>query len=164
MPTLLEEYQRSELSKRPSKAQNAPTSQEVETLIRDFKKFVRFEPKWIKEGSSPEMIEACEVLGYFMATGNKDVNHALTKSQIRNVFGEIKRIQIKGFENERKDFYLLKPKVAYNAGRHNKLGILVFKEYFNLAYACVENASDYEHFCDFFEAILAYHKAFGGKD
>jgi CRISPR-associated protein Csm2 len=163
MPTV-EEYRRHQLSEQRSKAQNAPTSQEVENLIRDFKKFVRFEPKWIKEGSSPEMIEACEFIGRFMAHAGKNDNQALTKSQIRNVFGEIKRIQIKGFENEKKSFYLLKPKVAYNAGRHNKLGILVFKEYFNLAHACVENASDYEHFCDFFEAILAYHKAHGGKD
>jgi CRISPR-associated protein Csm2 len=75
---------------------------ETETLIRDFKKFIQFDQKWIKEGSSPEMIEACEVLGYFMAPASKDDRQALTKSQIRNVFGEIKRIQMKGFENEKK--------------------------------------------------------------
>lgn len=163
MPTV-DEYYRHPLCERRKSAQKNLNEGEINSLIHDFLNFDRFEPKWIKEGSSAEMINACEVLGRFIAPVSKEDKQALTKSQIRNVFGEIKRIQMKGFENEKKDFYLLKPKVAYNAGRHNKLGILLFKRYFDLAYDCVENASDYEHFCDFFEAVLAYHKAYGGKD
>ncbi len=163
MPTV-EEYSRHPLCERRRGAQRGINAHETDSLIHDFLDFDQFDSKWIKEGSSPDMVNACDVLGLFLAPVTKDDRQALTKSQIRNVFGEIKRIQMKGFENEKKDFYLLKPKVAYNAGRHNKLGILLFKKYFDLAYNCVENESDYEHFCDFFEAILAYHTAYGGKD
>ena len=87
----------------------------------------------------------------------------LLKIQIRNVFGEIKRIQMKGFENEKASFFLLKPKIAYAAKRHNDIGINTLKKYFDLAHKEVADARTYQNFVDFFESILAYHKAYGGN-
>lgn len=137
---------------------------EIENLIKDFLTFNSFDKKWIKNGADEKMIDFSELLGYFLAPSTPSDKSALTKSQIRNVFGEIKRIQMKGFEVEKTAFFILKPKVAYNAGRHNKLGILTFKEYFNKAFSEVTNKEEFENFVNLFEAILAYHKAFGGKD
>lgn len=63
---------------------------------------------------------------------------------------------------------LLKPKMAYANGRHNKKKN---KPGFKLIVDCLSYAIDLvdgqkyrmENFFNFFEAILAYHKAEGGK-
>jgi CRISPR-associated protein Csm2 len=111
-----------------------------------------------------------------------DTKEALTNSQIRNVFGEVKRIQMKlyGAENkndlwekEKSSFLLLKPKIAYATGRAiSKTAnsrISSFSEIMTIAIDKVKADSEgatnrFMNFVDFFESILAYHKAFGGRD
>ena len=117
-----------------------------------------FNPDWIKKGIEKATVDFTDSLGEFV----KD--NGLTASQIRNVFGEIKRIQMKGFEQEKASFYLLKPKMAYAAKRQNDAGINTLKKFFDLAHQEVTDAKTYQNFVDFFESILAYHKAYGGKD
>ena len=122
----------------------------------------RFNSQWIQSGVDEEAVQFADDFGRFLVT-NK-----MTTSQIRNVFGEIKRIQIKGFDEEKPGFYLLKPKMAYAASRVERpkaKGINEFKKVFDQAHGEVKNNKDrYMNFVDFFEAILAYHKAHGGKD
>jgi len=118
----------------------------------------KFSPTWITSGITQETVTFSDELGRFI----KD--YGLTTSQIRNVFGEIKRIQLKGFENEKPRFYLLKPKMAYAAKRANNQGIRVLKQFFDEAHSQVNDKVTYQNFVDFFESILAYHKAYGGKD
>lgn len=103
---------------------------------------------------------------YADAVGLKIKN--LSSSQIRNIYGEMKRIQVKGFDKAKASFYLLKPKVAYAYGRALKgtrpsEEMKTFKEVFDAAFACVTDARTYDNFCNFIEAILAYHKFHGGK-
>lgn len=143
---------------------NRLNASEVKNLIADFVRFNPFNDEWITTGANQNMIDSVEVMGKFMAPNYRDDKDALTNSQIRNVFGEIKRIQMGGFEKNKSSFMILKPKVAYAAGRHNKLGILTFKKYFDLASKCVKDDSTYHNFCNFLESIVAYHKAYGGKD
>ena len=90
---------------------------------------------------------------------------AMSNSQIRNVYGEVKRIQMSGdFENSKMSFYLLKPKMAYAYGRsNNNPGMKVFKGVFDQASSLVENEKTFQNFCNLMEALLAYHRAFGGK-
>jgi len=117
-----------------------------------------FSASWITTGITQETVQFSDELGKFIKeTG-------LTTSQIRNVFGEIKRIQLKGFENEKPSFYLLKPKMAYAASRANNSGIRTLKKFFDEAHSQVKDRVSYQNFVDFFESILAYHKAYGGKD
>ena len=116
-----------------------------------------FNADWIIKGITQETVEFSDQLGRFIK------EKGLSASQIRNVFGEIKRIQMKGFENERASFYLLKPKIAYAAKRQNDVGIVTLKKYFDLAHQEVTDARTYQNFVDFFESILAYHKAYGGN-
>lgn len=118
----------------------------------------KFNPEWIQNGITQETVTFSDQLGKFIK------EKGLTTSQIRNVFGEIKRIQMKGFENEKASFFLLKPKIAYAAKRQNDLGINTLKKFFDLAHLEVSDAKSYQNFVDFFEAILAYHKSYGGKD
>jgi len=117
-----------------------------------------FSPDWIKTGITQETVRFSDDLGKFIKeTG-------LTTSQIRNVFGEIKRIQLKGFENEKPSFYLLKPKMAYASKRAGNICIQTLKQFFDEAHSHVNDKVSYQNFVDFFESILAYHKAYGGKD
>jgi len=117
-----------------------------------------FSASWITTGITQETVQFSDELGKFI----KD--NGLTTSQIRNVFGEIKRIQLKGYDNEKPSFYLLKPKMAYAAKRGGNTGIQTLKRYFDEAHAQVNDTKTYQNFVDFFESILAYHKAYGGKD
>jgi len=98
--------------------------------------------------------------------GEEIVRQGLTTSQIRNFFGEVRRIQMKGIENEKTAFLLLKPKLAYAAKRAAKQGADMFKDVILKAHEVVMEAKDnddefearFKNFVDFLEAILAYHK------
>lgn len=138
----------------PSNSYGAPRPT-AESKFRE----LPYDSAWIKTGATPEMVTYAEEAGKFMAI-NK-----LTNSKIRSIYGEIKRIQMGEFEKEKSSFYLLKPKVAYALGRdeHNE-GLKLFKLVFDRCFADVEDQKTYHNFCNFIEAILAYHKAYGGKD
>ena len=125
------------------------------------KKFseLSFEKEWISKGANTDLVKYAEEAGKFMA------ENGLTNSKIRSIYGEIKRIQMGEFEKEKSSFYLLKPKVAYALGRDEKNeGLKLFKKIFDTASQSVENQKSYLNFCNFIEAILAYHKSYGGKD
>ena len=118
-----------------------------------------YDSLWITTGASPQLVSYAEQAGEFMA------KHGLTNSKIRSIYGEVKRIQMGDFEKEKASFYLLKPKVAYALGRDEKNeGLKLFKLIFDLASQDVNDQKTYMNFCNFIEAILAYHKAFGGRD
>lgn len=118
-----------------------------------------FNKGWILNGADEKLVDYAEKAGKFMA------NNGLTNSKIRSIYGEIKRIQMGEFEKEKSSFYLLKPKVAYALGRDDKNeGLKLFKKVFDIASDSVSDQKSYQNFCNFIEAILAYHKAFGGKD
>ncbi len=124
----------------------------------------RFEKRWITNGIDSSGIEFAESFGKFLQEAK------FTTSQIRSVFGEVKRIQLKGFdkEQERRSFLLLRPKVAYAAKRAENKGATAFQQVIDQAIKTVaveEPDSDrrFVNFCHLFEAILAYHKANGGR-
>ena len=137
---------------------NEQKKKDNKQFVQNFFKELNFQSKWITEGADRDMVVFADKCGKYMA-------HDLTKSQIRNVFGEIKRIQLKGFDEAKSAFVLLKPKVAYAEGRNKTSGMMLFKMIFDSGWNCVEDdESRYHNFCNLLEAILAYHKAYGGKD
>jgi len=118
-----------------------------------------FNPNWISNGADAELVVYAEKAGDFMAKNN------LTNSKIRSIYGEIKRIQMGDFEKDKSSFFLLKPKVAYALGRDaNNEGLKLFKKIFDNVFGYVKDDKSYQNFCNLIEAILAYHKANGGKD
>ncbi len=138
--------------------------------IGQFFKDYPFDQNWILIGADERMVLFADKAGEYMAPkGDRDKQH-LSKSQIRNVFGEIKRIQLKGYDTQegRSSFMLLKPKVAYAEGRNKTKGLSLFKRIFDDGWDIVTNNNatniQYGNFCALLEAILAYHKAYGGKD
>ena len=113
--------------------------------------------KKIINGDTKELVRVAEKLGKHLKL--KD----LTTSQIRNVFGSVKKMEMKGFEE--KELLLLKPKLAYAASRPgSKQGTKDLRNVLSNAIDFVGDSQEhFENFCNFFEAILAYHRAAGGK-
>ena len=120
---------------------------------------MKFDSTWIKNETDKNLIDFAETAGKYMA------RNGLTNSKIRRIYSEIKRIQMEGFEKEKASFYLLRPKVAYALGRepYNK-GLELFKIIFEKCAIDVVDEKTYKNFCNLLEAVLAYHKAHGGKD
>ncbi len=109
----------------------------------------------IRDGGKP-LVDAAEKLGRHLKDGG------LTTSQIRNIYGMVKKMEMQEFDPH--EFILLKPKLAYAARRARSRGADDLKTV--LSWAIDEVGSDtqkFSRFVDFFEAILAYHVAAGGK-
>lgn len=102
----------------------------------------------------------------------KELSGKLTTSQIRNIFGEVRSIEQEvGLEEEtlplnvQRRLLMLKPKMAYQIGRfsnNNALRALV--DTLSRAIDLIGNdVRRFHTFVDLFEAILAYHRRYGGK-
>jgi CRISPR-associated protein Csm2 len=134
--------------------------------INDFKK------DWIVKGLDEAAVYFAEKFGEHLCDLQNDKRvgrMAMTTSQIRNVFGEVKRIQAKGFSNAKSDFLLLKPKLAYAEARviakSGKSRLSDFRKVMDMAHTEVKGEEQqFQNFVDFLEAILAYHKFYGGRD
>lgn len=119
--------------------------------------------KWIENGPDVNLVKEAENFGKELKNGN------LTRSQIRQSFTKMKSIEAKGFSNNKSNFLMLKPFLAYAAGRDNKDGIKKFKEKISIAIDYVFNGPTekeeerFKNFCMLFEAILSYHRAHGGN-
>lgn len=111
-------------------------------------------PDVIEEGGEALVI-AAENLGRKLARN-------LKTSQIRKVYGAVKKIQMSD-KFQRNDLIMLKPKLAYAAARNDEVTDL--KDALTQAIDKVgDDPHRFKNFVDFFEATLAYHRAAGGKD
>ncbi|WP_051328219.1 type III-A CRISPR-associated protein Csm2 [Desulfatirhabdium butyrativorans] len=97
----------------------------------------------------------------------EDRYNPLTTSQIRNIYGTVKKLEMTGNpEDVLPKLILLKPKLAYVVGRNSKVeGLKILRDVLGSAIDLVAESIEprFQNFCRFFEAILAYHKAEGGK-
>jgi len=106
------------------------------------------------EGDMEKLVTAAEKIGRYLAS------RKLSTSQIRNIFGEIKRMDASGYDHSR--LILLKPRLAYAAGRHGG-AVKDLQSILVTAIDKVDNPDKFRNFVNFFEAILAYHREAGGK-
>lgn len=119
--------------------------------------------QWVQSGPTPALLNEVEIFGRDLA------QKKLSTSQIRQVFTKLKAIEAKGYMNQRIDFMMLKPFLAYAAGRQNNQGLREFKNKITWGIEAVitgsesQEAQRFIHFCKLFEAVLAYHKAHGGN-
>ena len=86
----------------------------------------------------------------------------VSTSQIRRIFGDLKRQQYKEFDNNK--IQLIRPKLAYTFSRHSRyrgMDLLLGTMDFLIEKVLVE--VDFENIVNLFESILAYHKKEGGR-
>lgn len=130
----------------------------------------KFKEEWVQKEITPEIVSWTRSFGEYLQKAD-DTIHGLTTSQIRKFFGELKRIQadpVKFKEN----IPLLKAKLAYAVGRDLKKNgssntkIKNFQEELDKGLDGIRpnNNEDLNRFIKIVEAIVAYHKYFGGKD
>lgn len=116
------------------------------------------------------MVTTAEQLGRNL----KQMN--LSTSQIRSLFGEVRQIQaLWGMDYESKRLanrrlFLLKPKMAYRARKATGNSVQELVNVLDPALDIVlkepdekKRGDNFQRFVEFFEAILAYHKASGGN-
>lgn len=130
-------------------------------------------PDWVSKGINKDAVEFAEHFGKDLAT----MREALTTAQIRNVFGEVRRIQMNNKKalrapevfNESR-ILLLRPKLAYAAKRAKGKGAIELADVLSEGLKTIAEAGSreekikrFENFANFFEAVLAYHKAYGGN-
>lgn len=120
------------------------------------------------------LIEVAEDIAQKLSTAN------LTTSQIRNVFGTVRQIQLSWSRSPAQSFreaVLLRPKLGYFAKRERGKGMEILEAALVPALKAIEEAEKepaadrdkvkrerFMRFADFFEAIVAYHKKYGGKE
>ena len=103
-------------------------------------------------------------------------NKNLTTTQIRALFGEVRQIQaVWSMDGDLRPqalrrLILLKPKMAYRARKERGQAVKELVDVLTPAVDMVVKAENqtkqdayFKHFVEFFEAILAYHKAYGGS-
>jgi len=111
----------------------------------------------ILSGDVEKLVEDAKQFGEYLGRGR------LTTSQIRNIFSSVKRLE--SFKKNGTELLLLRPKMAYVAGRHGKR-TRVIRDLQEVMDKCIQEVRDevsFKNFQDFFEAILAYHRYYGGE-
>ena len=136
----------------------------------------------IREAVNKEAVKFAEDFGKYLALPDKfkETNQRtgktfdiavkpLNTNQLRKFFGDVKRQQLRGYEES--SFILLKPKLAYAVGRANDKDKNSYNKLTDFA-KVISNGIDvvtsdqtadkeksFENFISIFEAIVAYHKA-----
>ena len=137
------------------------------TLPKDDTRIIITDPN-----SAELLVKQAKELGRFLT--QKETN--LSTSQIRSLFGEVRQIEAQwsmGSEQQKKArrrLILLKPKMAYRARKERGKAVQELVNVLDPALDVVisetdpaKQKDDFQRFVEFFEAILAYHKAYGGN-
>ncbi len=97
--------------------------------------------------------------------GRQVKREGLTTSQIRNIYGMVKKMEMRqDMSDWHHELVMLKPKMAYAAARASGEGAKTLARVLSEAINAVGSDREmFKRFVDLFEAILAYHKAAGGK-
>lgn len=152
---------RSDLEYKKRKEKKGEKREEFEKEIRKVEDKLEDEVSGISEpilnGDSEIIVNEAIAIGKYLSNN-------LSTSQIRNIFSDTKQLTLKEFNKD--ELNLLRPKLAYAAGRHGG-GVRDLQSILDPLIERVVNSNDplaSKRFHDFFEAILAYHRYYGGKD
>jgi len=121
--------------------------------------------KYMGEISTRELVEWAEITGAMLAA------KGLKTNQIRKFLDEVRRIYIEAAKDPPKfrhdDIVLLKVQLAYAKGRNTQVELLM-----QVLDPCIdrvrekgaEGFEDFKRLAKMVEAIIAYHKFYGGAD
>ena len=127
-------------------------------------------PAWV-EGTVPiddEVVNKIKDFGKYLAPIDKWDKDAISTSQIRKFFGDLKRIH-SSFEKYKDEVPFLNAKLAYAAGRAFKkrktTKMKPFYEHLEKGITSVKgNKENFNRFVKLVEATVAFHKFHGGQD
>jgi CRISPR-associated protein Csm2 len=112
-----------------------------------------------------------ELVTFAQQTADALVKQNLTRNQIRTIFTEVRQIEAQWGKSEAvRRLTMLKPKLAYQAARSPTGNVNLLRDVLSDAIdeviqAPADKQNDrFERFVDLFEAILAYHRAKGGRN
>jgi CRISPR-associated protein Csm2 len=127
--------------------------------------------KIMVKGDPEALVTLADRVGRWLAKEDR-----LTTNQIRNVFGTVRQIQMRWPTNASQAYreaVLLRPKMAYYAEREKKTkerseGMETLQRTLEPALKQLNDNGQpslerFNRFVDLFEAIVAYHKKYGGK-
>lgn len=121
-------------------------------------------PKWIREGINQEAVDWTDKFAKYLAPQQRYDRNALTTSQLRKFFGQLRRIEA-DYDKLKSEIPLLKPKLAYAVGRakgQNK--IRDFYNQMEIGFAALDGSKEtFNHFINLTESIVAFHKFHGGE-
>lgn len=119
-----------------------------------------------------KLVAEADRLGKFLA---REARPPLSSAQIRMVYGTVKKVSLlwnaQSSQEDAKSSYrqilLLRPKLAYQEGRVSKSqsdAIRAMRSVLDQSIDQIKgDVKRFKRFAEFFEAILAYHKAYGGR-
>jgi len=143
-----------------AKNQHHPPAASIKPTDEELKKIIQ------TDAAAELLVQRADTIGYALAK-----KYQLTTNQIRAIFGEVRRIEGKWQGNDkekslaRRQLILLKPKMAYRAQKERRnRGVQELVDILSPAIEYVKGSEEnFNRFVDFFEAILAYHKSYGGS-
>ena len=117
--------------------------------------------KHMKEMPPDAVVASGDELGHFLASRMR-----LKTNQVRRFLDAVSKIKVETTTQTDPQFHehaiLLKPQLAYAAGRHDEVKPLM------IALApCMDRVwdrEDFERLTHFLDSILAYHRFYGGRD
>lgn len=115
--------------------------------------------------------------------GERFANNSIKTNQIRNMYSGVNALRTKLKASNKSngndldedlmmEFVLLKPQMAYSAGRQKRNDRQIYDEFYNdiikqsinLTQNSKNQVKSLENFISIIESIVAYHKFYGGKD
>lgn len=131
---------------------------------QDTQKHIREELGRLAEWDAADLVKRADEIG-------NELSRRMTTTKIRGFLDEVNRIDAehKGKKSsfDSSQVILLKPLLAYAAGRERgeERRILTdFADLFSAAADKVNNAEDFKRFVDFTRAVVAYHRYHGGSN
>ena len=116
-----------------------------------------------QDDQTDKLVEFADVIGKFLVNRYDGIS----TSQIRNIFGEVRKIEMDWKRDPKASWVrlqLLRPKLAYTAKKANKKCGFIFSEILSKAILGIDGeVENFQRFINLFEAILAYHRAYGGR-
>uniref|UniRef100_A0A7C6A852 CRISPR system Cms protein Csm2 n=1 Tax=candidate division WOR-3 bacterium TaxID=2052148 RepID=A0A7C6A852_UNCW3 len=113
----------------------------------------------IEKGNTERLNDIAKQLGKYYAFGRKE-REKLSSAQIRNILDRIQRM--KKFDKDQ--IQLLRPLLAYAAGKDRTTDekLKHLQGILDPAITMVNDEKKFNNFKNFFEAIVAYHRYYGG--
>lgn len=118
----------------------------------------------IKKLNSLSDLQVDDLVKYSEEMGQHLTQINLKTNQIRKFLDAVKKVGSEGGKGKfsRDEVKLLKPKLAYAAGRQQEV-----KPLMSLLDPCIDRVNtkeDFKQFARLVEGIVAYHKFYGGRD